>query len=76
MRGFRRKRREAVSEAISEALAPRGCGSCGMTFGSASAWTVHFEAGPGSRCLPPGARGQLAEVDGVWCTRGSDASRR
>jgi hypothetical protein len=66
------KAARAERDAIAEALKPRGCGSCGLTMGSASAWTVHFEHGPGSRCLPPGARGQLAEVDGVWCTRGSE----
>lgn len=55
--------------AIEQVLKPRGCSACGGIYGSASAWTVHFEQGEGSRCLPGDARGQLVEVDGVWCTR-------
>lgn len=63
-------------EAVAEALRPKGCGSCGQTFGTMGAYLVHFETGEGSRCLPPGARGQLAERDGVWCLPGTDAARR
>ena len=64
-------------EAIDEALKPRGCRSCGLTFGSAAAWRVHFEGQPGAGCLPPGAFGQLQQNDaGVWCIPGSDAARR
>jgi len=63
-------------EAIAEAMKPKSCRSCGQTFGTMGAYLVHFEAQEGSRCLPPGARGQLAERDGVWCIRNSDAARR
>jgi hypothetical protein len=58
-------------EAVEEALRPRGCPLCGMTFGSAAAFTVAHDG----RCLPPGAYGQLVEVDGVWCLRGSDMAQ-
>jgi hypothetical protein len=74
-----REYREAArqqQEAIEAALRPKGCGSCGQTFGTMAAYLIHFEDQEGSRCLPPGARGQLAERDGVWCIRNSDAARR
>jgi hypothetical protein len=58
-------------EAIAAASAPRGCGRCGRTYASASAYAVHFEHGEGSRCLPGDARGQLEQVDGVWQRIGS-----
>jgi hypothetical protein len=60
----------ALEDAIEAARQPRGCGRCGRTFGGATAWQVHFEAGEGSRCLPDDAHGQLVEVDGVWCRPG------
>jgi hypothetical protein len=62
---------QAVSRAAEEAAKPRGCRLCGRTFGGESAWTVHFEEGPGSRCLPGDAYGQLVNVDGVWLVAGS-----
>jgi hypothetical protein len=68
--------RQQWREAIEEAMRPAGCPQCGATYGSSSAYLVHFEAGPGSRCLPGDARGQLIEIDGVYCTPGSDAARR
>jgi hypothetical protein len=62
---------------VKEALSPRGCGRCGLTFGSAASWQVHFEDGPEtSRCLPPGAFGQLIERDGIWVLPWSDAAKR
>jgi hypothetical protein len=63
-------------EEIDEALKPKGCGSCGQTFGSAGAFAVHYQDGPGSRCLVGDARGQLVDRDGVLCLPGSDVSRR
>lgn len=62
--------------AVAEALRARGCGSCGGVFGSAAAFTVHRERDWPGGCLPPGALGQLAEVDGVWVIPGSDAARQ
>jgi len=58
-------------EAAEEAARPKSCGRCGRTFGNATAWTVHFEQGPDSRCLPGDAYGQLVQVDGVWCLPGT-----
>lgn len=52
-------------EALAEAARPKGCGQCGRTFSNAAAWTVHLENGPGTRCLPGDAYGQLVQVDGV-----------
>jgi hypothetical protein len=63
-------------EAIDEALKPRGCGTCGLVFGSEAAFTVHRDAGWPGGCLPPGAAGQLAERDGVWVLPWSDAAQR
>jgi len=67
---FGRERTAREQEAIEAARQPKGC-RCGRTFGNAAAWTVHFENGPGTRCLPDDARGQLVEVDGVWCLPGA-----
>lgn len=64
------------ADELAEALKPRGCGSCGGFYGSASAYTVHFEQGEGSRCLPGDAHGQLEQVDGVWVLPWSDTARR
>lgn len=61
------------ARAIAEALMPRSCTACGLTFGSQSAYTVAHDRGG---CLPAGAYGQLVEVDGCWCIRGSDAAAR
>ena len=56
------------AEAIEAATRPRGCPACGLTFGSAAAFTVaHDPHWPGG-CLPPGAAGQLVDIDGVWVT--------
>lgn len=66
----------AEREAIEAAMRPVGCRSCGRTYGSRSAYLVHFQAGEGSRCLDGDARGQLVERSGVYCLPGSDASRR
>ena len=63
-------------EAIEAAMRPVGCRSCGQTYGSSGAYLVHFEQGEGSRCLTGDARGQLVDVDGVYCLPGSDAARR
>lgn len=71
-----RKASGAEREAIEAAMRPKGCGGCGQTFGSMGAYLVHFEAQEGSRCLPPGARGQLVDRDGVWCIPGFDPARR
>jgi HK97 family phage major capsid protein len=62
-------------EAIEAAARPKGCGRCGRTFGNSTAYSVHFESGPGTRCLPGDAYGQLIEVSGVWCVPGSDTAR-
>jgi len=68
-------RRGEDDEAIEEAMRPKGCRSCGRTFGNNAAWTIHLEhGGPGSRCLPGDAYGQLVDVDGVWVCLG-DAAR-
>jgi len=72
---FRQDGRSGDQEAIEAAARPRSCSRCGGTYGSASAYTVHFESGEGSRCLPGDARGQLVSIDGVWCLPGSDAAR-
>jgi hypothetical protein len=64
----------AGREAIEAAMRPKGCPPCGRTFGTRSAYEIHFEQGPGSRCLPGDAYGQLVEVDGVWCVPGSEAA--
>jgi hypothetical protein len=69
-----RRGADGEPDPVAEAMRPRSC-RCGLTFGSRGAYLVHFEAGVGSRCLPPGARGQLVERDGVWCLPGSDAAR-
>lgn len=58
-------------EAIEEARRPRGCARCGRTFGDSIAYSVHFESGAGSRCLPGDCYGQLLEVDGIWCVPGT-----
>jgi hypothetical protein len=65
-------RRGEDDDALAEARRPRGCRSCGCTFGSAASWTVHFEAGPGTACLSPDTefRGQLVDVGGVWIRPG------
>jgi hypothetical protein len=45
-------------------------------FASEAAWQIHFEHGPGTRCLPDWRfRPLLVEVSGVWCVAGSDAAR-
>lgn len=63
-------------ELIEAARRPRGCGRCGRTLIGSAAWTVHFESGEGSPCLPGDAYGQLEERDGAWILAGSDAARR
>jgi hypothetical protein len=56
---------------------PRGCPVCFEVFASESAWSVHFEAGPGTRCLPKWRFAPLlVERSGVWCLAGSDAARK
>lgn len=68
---------EAIErDAVDEALRPRGCPRCGLVFGSAAAFTVAHDPNWPGGCLPPGAAGQLAEVDGVWVLPWSDAARR
>jgi len=69
---IRRDRQADAAEraAIEAAAAPRGCGRCGRTLIGSAAWTVHFESGEGSRCLPGDACGQLEERDGVWVLAG------
>lgn len=57
------------AEALEQASKPRGCASCGLTFGSGTAYRVHRDASWPGGCLPPGAAGQLVDVDGVWVTR-------
>jgi len=79
MAGFMRQvtaAARAEREAVDAAMKPVGCRSCGRTYGSQSAYTVHFESGEGSRCLADDARGQLLERDGVWCLPGTDVSRQ
>jgi hypothetical protein len=62
---------------VAEAMRPRGCTSCGLTFGSSAAYQIHFESGEGSRCLPAWRlEGQLTDVGGVLCVPGSDAARK
>lgn len=75
MRAFGAEAR-AEREAVEAAMRPVGCRACGATYGSPSAYQVHFESGEGSRCLPGDARGQLVDRDGVWCLPGSDTARR
>jgi len=80
MAGFMRELTAAARaerEAVEAAMRPVGCRyGCGATFGSPGAYAVHFERGEGSRCLPGDARGQLVEVDGIWCLPGTDVARR
>lgn len=66
----------AERDAIEAAMRPVGCRTCGQTYGSTGAYTVHFEDREGSRCLPGDARGQLVEISGVWCLPGTDVARR
>lgn len=61
-------------EAIEHARRPRGCGSCGATFIGDAAFTIHRDPGWPGGCLPPGALGQLEQIDGAWCRRGSGAA--
>lgn len=58
-------------EALEAAARPRGCGRCGRTFANSAAYSVHFESGEGSRCLPDDAFGQLEVRDGVWMLAGT-----
>ena len=51
----------AEQEAVAEAQRARGCLSCGGTY-VGSAFEVHFQDGPGSRCLPGDARGQIVRA--------------
>lgn len=74
--GLWRRDDHGLADAVTEAQRPRSCRACGRTFGSLAAWTIHFEAGPGSRCLPDDARGQLVLIDGVLCLPGSGAAGR
>ena len=67
---------KAERESVEAAMKPVGCRSCGRTYGSQSAYIVHFELGEGSRCLSDDARGQLVEISGVWCLPGTDVARR
>jgi hypothetical protein len=63
----------AEQEAIAAASAAQGCGRCGRTFGSPSAYAAAHDG----RCLPDHMiESMLTEVSGVWCTRGSDTARR
>lgn len=71
---FRRDLTHREQEAAAEAMRRRGCGRCGRTFGSSAGYSIHFESGEGSRCLPGDAYGQLEERDGVWVLRGSSAA--
>lgn len=60
-------------EFIEAASRPRGCNSCGLTFGSQGAYQVHRDGRWPGGCLPAEGEflGQLVDVDGVWCTPGS-----
>jgi hypothetical protein len=79
MAGIAKRFADAVRrerDAVGAALRPRGCAVCGLVFGSHAAFAVaHDPAWPGG-CMPPGALGQLRELDGVWVIPGSDAARR
>ena len=68
--------RAELDAAMAAARAPKSCRSCGRLFVGASAWTRHFESGPGSRCLPDHRlEGTLVQRDGAWVVAGSEADR-
>lgn len=74
---IRRNRDEQRDEqaAVDQARRARGC-RCGRTF-IGSAYDVHLESGPGSRCLPGDAFGQIEQTaDGVWVLVGTSGAAR
>jgi hypothetical protein len=63
MRGRRRRRREAVTDAERD----YECTSCSRRFEGLAAFQIHADGG---RCLPDGAFGQLVQLkDGRWAER-------
>lgn len=62
-RGLRRRRREALAEA----LRTHECTGCGRRFEGLAAAQLHQDFG---QCLPDGAYGQLVQLrDGRWAER-------
>ncbi len=76
MAGFGKAFSEAARkerEAVAEASRAQGCASCGRTFGSPGAFAVAHDG----RCLPDHViESALVEISGVWCSRGTDVTRR
>ena len=70
MRGRRRKRREAVTEAQ---RAVQCTGSCGRVFGGRGAFDQAHDARRPDPCLPVSAiESLLTEIRGTWYSRGSE----